>query len=111
MKLFYLIFLSSAVLMHQPFGTQQKETFEEYGEATSKLIGSTSEVSLRNNIGWTTFLQHNTQDENFNLNSRVQWRFKPMSDFFIVYTDNYATKDMKVKNRGIVFKLTYWLNL
>jgi hypothetical protein len=34
-----------------------------------------------------------------------------MSDFFIVYTDNYATTDLKVKNRGVVVKLTYWLNL
>lgn len=83
----------------------------EYGEARFKLIGPRSEISIRNNMWWTTFLQYNTQEENFNVNSRVQWRFKPMSDFFIVYTDNYATTDMKVKNRGIVFKITYWLNL
>jgi len=24
-----------------------------------------------------------------NINSRLQWRFKPVSDLFIVYTDNY----------------------
>jgi hypothetical protein len=55
--------------------------------------------------------QYNTQQENFNINSRFQWRFKPMSDFFIVYTDNYATTDLKVKNCGVVVKVTYWLNL
>lgn len=59
----------------------------EYGRASFKLIGPRSEISLRNNIWWTTFLQYNTQEHNFNINSRFQWRFKPMSDFFIVYTD------------------------
>lgn len=101
----------------QPWGAfgvsylENKIDLKEFGKATFTLIGPRSEISLRNNLWWTTFLQYNTQAENFNLNSRLQWRFKPMSDFFIVYTDNYATTDMKVKNRGLVFKLTYWLNL
>lgn len=84
---------------------------QEYGNATFRLLCPRAEVSLRNNIWWTTFLQYNTQAENFNINSRLQWRFKPMSDLFIVYTDNYATTDYKVKNRGVVVKMTWWLNL
>jgi hypothetical protein len=84
---------------------------EEYGNACFQLIGPRAEISFRNNVWWTTFLQYNTQEKNFNVNSRFQWRFRPMSDFFIVYTDNYATTDMKVKNRGVVMKITYWLNL
>jgi hypothetical protein len=83
----------------------------EYGSASFVLIGPRAEVSFRNNIWLTTFLQYNTQADNFNVNSRLQWRFKPMSDLFIVYTDNYATTDFSVKNRGLVVKLTYWLNL
>jgi len=84
---------------------------EEYGETSFILIGPRAEISLRHNLWWTTFLQYNTQAENFNINSRLQWRYKPMSDVFLVYTDNYATTDMRVKTRGIVFKMTYWLNL
>ena len=83
----------------------------EYGEASFKLIGPRSEISLRSNMWWTTFLQYNTQENNFNVNSRFQWRFKPMSDVFLVYTDNYGCENLKVKNRGVVFKVTYWLNL
>lgn len=82
-----------------------------YGETTLHLIGPKSEISLRNNMWWTTFLQYNTQAENFNINSRLQWRYKPMSDIFLVYSDNYATTDFSVKNRGLVFKITYWLNM
>jgi hypothetical protein len=83
----------------------------EFGEASFVLIGPRAEVSFRNNIWLTTFLQYNTQAENFNVNSRLQWRFKPMSDLFIVYTDNYTTSNFAVKNRGVIVKLTYWLNL
>lgn len=83
----------------------------EYGDARFVLIGPRTEISFRNNLWWTTFLQYNTQAENFNINSRLQWRFKPMSDVFVVYSDNYATGNFGRKNRGIVVKFTYWLNL
>lgn len=82
-----------------------------YGSTVLHLIGPKTEISFSNKMFWTTFLQYNTQAENFNINSRFQWRYKPMSDIFLVYTDNYATTDLGVKNRGFVFKITYWLNI
>lgn len=82
-----------------------------FGESTLHLIGPRAEIAFNNTMAWTTFMQYNTQAENFNINSRFQWRYKPMSDFFIVYSDNYATTDFSTKNRGIVFKLTYWFNI
>jgi len=36
----------------------------------------------------TTFVQYNSQDDNLNINTWFQWRFKQVSDLFIVYTDN-----------------------
>lgn len=102
----------------QPWGTfgiayrvNRIKLAEGYGENTLHLIGPKAEIAFSNTMAWTTFMQYNTQDENFNINSRFQWRYKPMSDFFIVYTDNYATSDFSTKNRGIVFKLTYWFNI
>ena len=70
-------------------------------------------VILSHKLFWTTFFQYNTQSDNFNINSRLQWRFAPMSDLFIVYTDNYlSTPFLQVnRNRGIVLKLNYWLTL
>lgn len=72
------------------------------------LLGATSEVSFSNKMFWTTFLQYNTQAENFNINSRFQWRYLPMSDLFLVYTENYFPQSLRIKNRGLVVKLTYW---
>lgn len=84
---------------------------ENYGTANLTLISPTIEISFSNTMFWTTFLQYNTQANNFNINSRFQWRFKPMSDLFIVYTDNYFADVFQVKSRALVMKLNYWLNL
>ena len=75
------------------------------------LIKTKAEFSFTKNLIWTTFLQYNTQADNFNINSRLQWRYKPMSDLFIVYTDNYAANPFFQKNRALVLKLNYWFNL
>jgi hypothetical protein len=40
----------------------------------------------------------------------LQWRYKPVSDLFIVYTDNYYIGPVFVKNRALVLKFTYWWN-
>ena len=83
-----------------------------YGSAKLFLISPRIEINFSNSLFWTTFLQYNTQENNFNINSRIQWRYKPMSDVYLVYTDNYFTDPLfKNKNRAIVFKMNYWLNL
>jgi len=84
----------------------------EYGSSELLLITPKIEVNFTTLISWTTFLQYNTQQNNFNINSRFQYRFKPMSDLYLVYTDNYFTTPLlQNKNRAIVFKLNYWLNM
>ncbi len=83
-----------------------------YGSEDLFLIAPRFDVNFSTNLFWTTFLQYNTQSNNFNINSRFQWRYKPMSDLFLVYTDNYYSEPfLKNKNRAIVFKMNYWLNL
>ena len=56
-------------------------------------------------------MQYNDQLDNFNTNVRFQWRYAPVSDLFIVYTDNYDTLLGTTRNRALVAKLSYWLNL
>jgi len=87
-------------------------TFDEpIGSSTLLLIGPKLEFSLNRDLFWTTFLQYNTQGDNFNINSRIQWRFQPLSDLFLVYTDNYAIEQWGPKNRTLVLKVNYWLNI
>jgi hypothetical protein len=75
------------------------------------LVSPRVDITLTNNFYFTTFLQYNQQIKNTNVNARLQWRYKPVSDIFLVYTDNYATIDPRVKNRAIVLKMTYWWNV
>lgn len=82
-----------------------------YGAARFTLLGSQLEVSLNKNLFFTTFLQYNTQIKNFNVNSRFNWRFHPLSDLFVVYTSNYLSDGFDRKNNALVIKLNYWLNL
>ena len=83
---------------------------EPYAQAGLLLIDPRIDLTFTKNIFFTTFIQYNSQTENININTRFQWRFAPVSDFFLVYTDNYTT-GFAVRNRAIVAKLTYWLNL
>lgn len=80
-----------------------------YGNSQVNLFGSRLEITFTKNIFLTTFLQYNTQAENFNINTRFQWRFAPMSDVFVVFTDNMNTVDFSQKNWGLILKLNYWL--
>jgi len=84
---------------------------DDYGRTKLWLIGPKIEATFTNKLFWTTFLQFNTQQNNFNINSRVQYRYSPMSDFFLVYSDNYFTDTFQNKNRAIVLKFNYWLSL
>ncbi|OEJ99725.1 hydrolase [Roseivirga misakiensis] len=84
---------------------------EPYGDADIILFGPRFDITFSKSLFWTTFIQYNSQIDNLNINSRLQWRFKPVSDIFIAYTDNYFPNDFINKNRALVIKLTYWLNL
>ena len=102
----------------QPFGSISLEmdynrlTFEkESNNSTILLIGPKFDITFTNKIFLTTWVQYNNQINNTNINTRFQWRFAPVSDLFIVYTDNYFTDTFKVKNRALGLKISYWFSL
>jgi hypothetical protein len=83
-----------------------------FGKQTFLLIAPSIEYNFSTKLFWTTFLQYNTQANNINVNSRLQYRFRPMTDLFVVYSDNYFSDPiLKNKNRALVVKFNYWLNL
>lgn len=89
-----------------------------YSDANLFLIGPRFDFTFSKKLFWTTFVQYNSQIDNVNINSRLQWRFAPVSDIFLVYTDNYLAESQEgfiqfggSKSRALVFKMTYWLNL
>lgn len=74
------------------------------------LVGPKMDITFTDKIFWSTFVQYNEQVENLNINSRFQWRYQPVSDIYLVYTDNYFTGNWNSRNRALVLKMTYWFN-
>ena len=84
---------------------------DPYPSATILLVGPRLDVTFSKSIFWATFIQYSNQRENFSINTRLQWRFAPLSDLFIVYNDNYDTTVFSPRFRSINLKLSYWLNI
>tara|TARA_B100001142_G_scaffold21067_1_gene19536 strand:- start:13614 stop:15830 length:2217 start_codon:yes stop_codon:yes gene_type:complete len=91
---------------------------EPFSSANILLIAPRFEVTFSKNVYWATLMQFSNQSENLSLNTRLQWRFAPLSDLFLVYNDNYYTENRynsifipRVKSRSINLKLTYWLDI
>ncbi|MEP1097627.1 MAG: DUF5916 domain-containing protein [Cyclobacteriaceae bacterium] len=90
---------------------------EPYTTTSLYLIGPRFDFTFSKKVFLTTFIQYNSQIENLNINTRFQWRFKPVSDIFLVYTDNYFADHEggfsigQPRTRALTFKITYWLNL
>jgi hypothetical protein len=82
-----------------------------YGRNKFLLVGPRVDVTFTNTLYFTTYVQYNDQIKNLNVNTRLQWRYKPASDLFIVYGDNSQPSPFTVKNRQLVIKWTYWWNI
>jgi hypothetical protein len=103
---------------YQPYGSisvafdyNDLRLADTYGSEKLFIVSPRMDLTVTDKIFITTFVQYNTLADNMNLNARFQWRYKPASDFFIVYTENYLPSNLVSKNRALVFKLTYWFNI
>ena len=84
---------------------------DPYPDASIWLIGPKIDLTFNKSIFWSTFIQYSSQQKNIGLNTRLQWRFAPLSDLFIVYNDNYFSNDLTPRFKSLNLKLTYWLNI
>ena len=114
-------FSSSVSFRYQPYGSiaittnfNHIDLGDGFEVANLWLVGPRLDLTFTRNHFLTAFVQYNSQFDNVSINTRYQWRFAPASDFFLVYTDNYNTEDFSqwsTRNKGVIAKLTYWLNI
>ncbi|WP_435263243.1 DUF5916 domain-containing protein [Tenacibaculum sp. nBUS_03] len=76
------------------------------GKETFHLTRFTGEVFFNNRLNWTTYIQFNTQRDNFNVSSRLQWEYKPLSYVYLVVTDDF-NKNIARSSWGVAFKINY----
>ena len=88
---------------------------EPYGNEIITAFLGEMEIGFNRNLLWTTLFQYVDQNEFIGINSRLQWRFSPMSDIFLVYIDNYDVlnglaniNSIQSNNRALVLKVNYW---
>ncbi|MEM1258660.1 MAG: DUF5916 domain-containing protein [Bacteroidota bacterium] len=75
------------------------------------LVSPRATITFSKSVFWSTLVQYSNQRDNLGVNSRLQWRFAPLSDLFIVYNDNYFVNTFMPRSRSLNLKLTYWLNI
>ncbi len=88
---------------------------EPYGNSLITAVVSKVEIGFSRNLLWTTLFQYVDQSDFVGINSRLQWRFSPMSDIFLVYIDNYDILEptlnngrLGTNNRALILKASYW---
>ncbi|MBC2839161.1 DUF5916 domain-containing protein [Robiginitalea sp. SC105] len=84
---------------------------DPYPSADIWLVAPKIELTFSKSLFLSTLVQYSNQRDNFGVNARLQWRFAPLSDLFLVYTDNYYVSRFSPRFRTINLKLTYWLNI
>ena len=72
-------------------------------------IGPKAEISFSRSLFVNTIVQYNSQNRNLGAYARLQWRFRPLSDLFIIYTNNHQTEPWSRRNQAFTAKLVYWL--
>jgi hypothetical protein len=81
------------------------------------LVGLKIEHSLNTTMYLTGYWQLNAQRKLMNMNLRFQWRYRPMSDIFIVFSQNWNQIYLKpndineawmAQGRSVAAKLVYW---
>ncbi len=83
-----------------------KINLNELGKDTFHLARFTGEIFFSERLNWTTYIQYNTQFNNFNVNSRLQWEYKPLSYVYLVVTDNFD-RFINRQNWGVALKANY----
>ena len=88
---------------------------DPYGSAKITALSSKLEIGFNKNLLWTTLFQYVDQSDFVGINSRLQWRYAPMSDLYLVFLDNYDIilnpldqRKLENNNKALVLKLSYW---
>ena len=76
------------------------------GDANADVSGLRLRYAKSTTLFGSAFAQYNTQTRSFVTNARIDWRWAPLSDVYLVYTDRQNTF-LNVKNeRSIALKIT-----
>jgi hypothetical protein len=88
-------------------GTAQRNAVSlPSGDFTADLLGGRVRYAWSPRLFGSAYVQYNTQTRSFVTNARLSYRWAPLSDIFLVYTERQDT-DLDVRNeRSVAIKVT-----
>jgi len=88
-------------------GTYQRNDVSlNSGKFVADLAGLRVKYAWSTALFGSTFVQYNTQSKSFVTNARVAWRYSPLSDVFLVYTERQNTETNVRNERSVALKVT-----
>ncbi len=73
------------------------------------LVGVTTDLTFTRSLFFTSMVQYASLSEHVNVFGRFQWRFRPLSDFFVIYSSNIHSATRATRNQNLVAKVTWWI--
>lgn len=88
-------------------GTAQRNVVSlPTGDFTADVVGGRIRYAWSTRLFGSAYVQYNTQTHSFVTNARINYRWAPLSDVFLVYTERQNT-DLDVRNeRSVAIKVT-----
>lgn len=80
---------------------------EPYRTVHINYVGPRVDVTFHRNLYWTSLIQYNSLYHNLNIYSRIQWRFRPLSDLFVIYSNSSDTQ-LQVSTHNVSVKASFW---
>ena len=79
------------------------------GSFTAKVVRNRATYTLTPRIYVSGIVQYNSTNASIGSNLRLRWEYRPGSEVFVVYTDDYDTVDRPsvaaLRNRAFVIKV------
>ena len=76
------------------------------GDFVANLAGFRARYAWSTTLLGAAFVQYNTQTRSFSTNARLNWRWAPLSDVFLVYTDRRDSETWGQNERSVALKVT-----
>lgn len=76
------------------------------GAFTADVAALRMRYAFNTRLFWGAFAQYNNQTDQLVVNWRGQFRYAPLSDIFLVYTEARDTQDWLALNRSVALKVT-----
>jgi hypothetical protein len=79
-----------------------------YSNNNIYAVGPKADISFSRKLYFNTNIQYTSANRNLNFFFRLQWRFKQLSDIYVVYSNNESTQPWQHQNHNLTVKFIYF---